>query len=55
MLVKKAGIDLVEPTSTTGVNCTASCMVTDPLVVELRRTGEFRSGNHALLMGEGRE
>ena len=55
LLSKKAGISLPESTWTAGVNCTESCMITGHLVTALCGTAEFRSGNHALLMGEGRE
>ena len=53
--VKQAGIDLVDPTQTSGSNWTASCVTTCHLVAALCRTAEFRSGNHALVRGEGRE
>ena len=53
--VKQAGISLLHPTQTAGGNWTASCGITGHLVAVLRGTADFRSGNHALLMGEGRE
>ena len=53
--VKQAGIALHKPTWDAGENCTASCIITGHLVAALRRTAEFRSGNHALIMWEGRE
>ena len=53
--VKQAGIDLPKPTRTAGENWTLSCIITGHLVAELQGTAEFRSGDHALLMGEGRE
>ena len=33
----------------------ASCVITGHLVAALLRTDEFRSGDHALLMGKGEE
>ena len=53
--VKQAGIALPEPTQTALNNWTASCVITGHLVASLRGTAEFRLGDHALLMGEGRE
>ena len=55
LTVKQAGIALPDPTWTAGVNWTASCMITGHLVAALRGTVEFRSGDHALLIGEERE
>ena len=55
MTVKQAGISLPDPTRTAGENWTASCMITGHLVAALRGTAKLWSGNHALLMGEGRE
>ena len=48
------GISLPNPTQTVGTNWTASCMITGNLVAALRETAKLRSGNHALLMEEGR-
>ena len=53
--VKQARIALPNPTWTAEEIWTASCVITGHLIVALRRTAESRSGNHALLMGEGRE
>ena len=53
--VKQAGISLSDPIRTTEANWTAPCMITGHLVAALRGTAEFRSGNHTLVMGEGRE
>ena len=53
--VKQDGIALPNPTQTAGSNWTVSCVITGHLVAALRGTAEFRSGDHALLMGEGRE
>ena len=52
---KQAGIVLPDTTLTKGVNWMASCVITGHLVATLRGTVENRSGNHALLMEEGRE
>ena len=38
-----------------GANWTASCIINRHLIAALRGTDEFRSGNHALLMGKGRD
>ena len=53
--VKQAGIALPDPTLTARANWTASCIITGHFVTALRGTAEFRLGDHALLMGEGRE
>ena len=53
--VKQAGIALPDPTHTTGSNWAASCVITGHLVAALRGTGEFWSGDHALLIREGRD
>ena len=53
--VKQAGSALPKPTQTSEANWTASCVITGHLIVALGRTAEFRSGDHAPLMGEGRE
>ena len=52
--VNQDRITLPEPTQTSRYNCTASCVITVHPIAALRRTDEFRSGDHALLMGEGR-
>ena len=54
MPVKQAGIALPNPTRNAGENFTESCMITGHLVVALYGTAEFRSGNHALIVEEGR-
>ena len=54
-LVKQAGIALPEPTQNVVANWTASCVITGHLFEALHRTAEFRSGDHAILIGEGRE
>ena len=53
--VKQANIALSKPTRTAGANWAAPCMITRRLVVELCGTAEFRSGDHALLVGKGRD
>ena len=53
--VKQAGISLPNPTRTVEENWTVSCVITGHLVTALRGTAEFGSGDHALLMGKGRE
>ena len=53
--VKQAEIALPDPTRAAEVNWAASCVITGHLFAELHGTAEFRSGDHALLMGEGRE
>ena len=55
LTVKQSGIALSDPTWTVGGNWTASCVIPGHLVAALHGTAEFRSGNHALLMGKGRE
>ena len=52
--VNYSGIALIDPTHTSGANWKASCIITGLLVTEIHGTAEFRSGYHALLMGEGR-
>ena len=54
MPVKLAGISLPDPTRTAGEKCRASCVITEHHVAALCGTGKFRSGNHVLLMWEGR-
>ena len=53
--VKQTRIDIYEPTRKAGANWTASCIIMGNLVAALRGTAEFRLGDHALLMEEGRE
>ena len=53
--VNQAVIALPKPTMTTGSNWTASCVITGHLIAALRGTAEFWSGDHALLMVEGRD
>ena len=55
LLVKQDVFSLLDPTRTAGENWTASFIITVHLVAALCGTDEFRSGDHALLMGEGRE
>ena len=55
MPAKQAGITLPKPTRTAGANWMASCMIMGHVVAVLCGKTEFRSGNHALLMGKGRE
>ena len=52
---KQAGIALPNPTQILRANWTVYCVITGHLVTALSGTAEFRSGNHALLMGDGRE
>ena len=52
---KQAGIYLPKPTHNAGENWTMSCVITRHLVTAHYRTAEFRSVDHALLMGEDRE
>ena len=53
--VNQDGIALTNPTHTTGANCTVSCVVTGHLVAALCRMAKFRSRDHNLLVGEGRD
>ena len=55
MPVKQAEISLPDPTRTAGANYMASCVILGNLVTAFQGTSEFRSGNHALLVGEGRD
>ena len=55
MPCKKAGIPLPDPTQTARDNWTVSCVITGHLISALRRTAEFWSGDHSLLMGDGRD
>ena len=52
MPVKHTGIALPEPTQNSGYNWVAYFFVTVHLVAALRRTYEFRLGDHSLLMVE---
>ena len=54
ILVRQAGIDILEPSQTDITNCMASCVITGHLVAALRCSVEYRSGDNNLLMGEGR-
>ena len=49
--VKQSGITLPDPNRTVGANWAASCIITGHLVTALLGTAEFRSGDHALMMG----
>ena len=53
--VKQAGIFLPVPTRTVGANWTESCVITGYLITAIRGTAKFRSGDHDLLMREGRK
>ena len=53
--VKQAGIALPNPTQTSGLNWTSSCVLTGHIIATLHGEVEFRSGDHSLLMGEFRE
>ena len=55
MSVKQAGIALIDPTHTCGSNRTASYVITGYLVAALFQNAYFWSGDHAILMGEGRD
>ena len=55
LTVKQYRITLPDPNHTARANWTASCVITGHLVVVLCGTAEFRSGYHALLMGEVRD
>ena len=55
ILVKKDGIALPDPNHTCGPNCTVSYVVTGHLFAALCGTSEFRSGDHVILMEEGKE
>ena len=55
MPFKQTEMELPNPTQTTGDNLTASFFIIGHLFAALRGRSEFRSGYHALLMGEGRE
>ena len=52
--VEQAGFALLNITRTAGANWTASCVIRWHLFTELFETAEFRSGDHALMMGERR-
>ena len=49
--VKQDGISLPNPTQTSRDTWTGSCVITGHLVAALHGTAEFRTGDHALLMG----
>ena len=51
----QAGISIPEPTQTAGANWMASYIITGYLVKVIHGTAEFRSEDHALLMGEVRD
>ena len=53
--VKQGRIALPEPTQTDGANWMAPYVITRQLAVALRETADFRLGDHALMMREGRE
>ena len=53
--IKQARIALPVPSWTVGVNWKASCVIRGHLVVALRGTADLSSGDHALLMREGRD
>ena len=53
--VKQSGIALPDPTQTAGANWPSSYVITGNLSAALHMAAEFSSGDHALLMGEGRE
>ena len=53
MPINQAGVDLQHSTQINGANWTVSCVITGNLVIALRGTAEFWSGDHTLLMGEG--
>ena len=55
MSIKQYGIALPDLTHIAGANWTASCVITGRLVAALYGTADFRSGYHALLMGESRD
>ena len=55
MPVKQTRITLPDQTRTAGANWMASYMIMGHVVAVLGGKTEFRSGNHALLMGKGRE
>ena len=52
--LKHLRIALSDSTQTAGANWMVSCVIKGHLVAALRRTDEFQSGDHALLMGEVR-
>ena len=54
MPVNQAGISLPYPTETAISKWTASCVITGHFVPVPHGTAEFRSLDHTLLMGEGR-
>ena len=48
-------IALPDLTQTAGANWTTSCVITGRLIARLRGMAKFRSGNHTLLMREGKD
>ena len=55
MLVKQDGIDLHDTTQNAGSNRIESCVISEHLFTALHGTAEFWSGDHTLLMVEGRD
>ena len=53
--VKQAGIALPDPAYTSGANWKVSYVITENLITVLRRMIEYRSSDHTLLLGKGRE
>ena len=47
LLVKQAGLDLLDPMKTAPENWTASCVITGHLVAALRSQEEFRTVDHS--------
>ena len=54
LTVKHTGLALPDPTHTTQGNGTTSCVVTGHLVAALQGRVEFRSGENAQLLRDGR-
>ena len=52
MLVKQAGLALLEPTLTAPENWTKSCVITGQLVAELSGHVEFRTADHSACLQE---
>ena len=55
MPVNQSGIALPDPTHTAGSNCMVSRVITVHLTAALHGAAGFRSGDHALLMREGKD
>ena len=53
--VKQAGIELPDPTWTSGVNWTLSCVITGHLFAAHRQDGQIQVGQLCLSDGQGRE